>query len=148
MKTALKLAAATAALTLGATAASAQDLMPGQPGADTSPRNAATSARDTSEQDIMRDRDSDNIRATRGKKAKGPVAATADQVTIGMDVYDMAGEEIGTIASTTGAGAVVASSVGRVQIPMEAFGIDGDRLLIAMSKKDFDAAVASLATGG
>ena len=147
MKTALTLIATTAALTLGATAASGQD-MPGQPGADTSPRNAATSARDTSEMDIMRDRDSDNIRATRGKKAKGPVAATADQVTIGMNVYDMEGEELGTIASTTGAGAVVASSVGRVQIPMEAFGIDGDRLLIAMSKKDFDAAVAAIAAGG
>ena len=147
MKTALTLIATTAALTLGATAASAQD-MPGQPGADTSPRNAATSARDTSEMDIMRDRDSDNIRATRSKKAKGPVAATADQVTIGMNVYDMEGEELGTIASTTGAGAVVASSVGRVQIPMEAFGIDGDRLLIAMSKKDFDAAVAAIAAGG
>ena len=145
MKTALTLIATTAALTLGATAASAQD-MPGQPGADTSPRNAATSARDTSEMDIMRDRDSDNIRATRSKK--GPVAATADQVTIGMNVYDMEGEELGTIASTTGAGAVVASSVGRVQIPMEAFGIDGDRLLIAMSKKDFDAAVAAIAAGG
>ena len=146
MKTALTLIATTAALTLGATAASAQDLMPGQPGADTSPRNSATSARDTSEQDIMRDRDSDNIRATRSKK--GPVAATADQVTIGMNVYDLEGEELGTIASTTGAGAVVASSVGRVQIPMEAFGIDGNRLLIAMSKKDFDAAVAAIAAGG
>ena len=147
MKTALTLIAATAALTLGATAASAQD-MPGQPGSDTSPRNAATSARDTSEMDIMRDRDSDNIRATRSKKKSGPVAATPDQVTIGMDVYDLEGEELGTIASTTGAGAVVASSVGRVQIPMEAFGIDGDRLLIAMSKKDFDAAVAAIAAGG
>ena len=145
MKTALTLIATTAALTLGATAASAQDT-PGQPGSDTSPRNAATSARDTSEMDIMRDRDSDNIRATRSKK--GPVAATADQVTIGMNVYDMEGKELGTIASTTGAGAVVASSVGRVQIPMEAFGIDGDRLLIAMSKKDFDAAVAAIAAGG
>ena len=85
MKTALTLIATTAALALGATAASAQDF-PGQPGADTSPANSATSARDTSEQDIMRDRDSDNLRAVRGKKKSGPVAATADQVTIGMDV--------------------------------------------------------------
>ena len=150
-KTLTLIATAAATFTIGTAVAHAQDaLRPGQPGASTSPANPSTSARDTSELDIMRDRDEKIRREDRQgrKKGKGPVAATASDLVVGASVHDMSGAELGTIESLTGAGAVVRSEVGKVEIPMEAFGTDGSTLMIAMPKSDFDAAVAAIVAGG
>ena len=151
MKVQLTLIAATAGLCLGAGSAQAQEVqMPGQPPSNTGAANPAASARDTSELEIMRDRDEAIRREDRQgrKKNKGPVPATAEQVVIGTRVLDLEGETLGTIASVGGAGAVVRSAGGSVEIPLEAFGTDGESLYIAMAKADFDAAVASIAAGG
>lgn len=149
-KTLTLIATAAATLTIGTAVAHAQDaLRPGQPGASSGPANPSTSARDTSELDIMRDRDEKIRREDRqGRKGKGPVAATAADLVVGASVHDMSGAELGTIESLTGAGAVVRSEVGKVEIPMEAFGTDGSTLMIAMPKSDFDAAVAAIVAGG
>ena len=151
MKLTFTLLAAAAGMCLGAGAAQAQDIeMPGQPGASSGPANPAASARDTSEMDIMRDRDEAILREDRQgrKKGKGPVPATPDQVILGSEVHDLAGLKIGTVASIGGNAAVVTSPGGSVEIPLEAFGTDGKRLMIAMPKADFDAAVAAIAAGG
>ena len=146
MKLPATLFAAAASLCLGAGVAHAQDaLQPGQPPSETGPTNSATTVRDTNELDIMRDRDEaitrENRQASRNKG--GAVPAMPDQVIVGSEVHDLAGLAIGTVDSVSANAAVVASPGGKVEVPLEAFGIDGQRLLIGIAKVDFDAAVAA-----
>ena len=147
MKLPLTLLAAAASLCLSTGAAHAQAAPApiGQPPSDTGPVNPATNVRDTSELDIMRDRDERITREDRRarKNKNSAVPATPEQVTVGSEVHDLAGLAIGKVDSVSGNAAVVASPGGKVEVPLEAFGIDGQRLLIGMAKADFDAAVAA-----
>jgi hypothetical protein len=146
MKLPITLFAAAASLCLGTGVAHAQtapSAPSGQPPSNTGPANPAASVRDTSELDIMRDRDETITRENRRTRQNSAVPATPDQVIIGSDVHDIEGVEIGTIESVSASAAVVVSPGGKVEVPLEAFGTDGERLLIGIAKADFDAAVAA-----
>ena len=93
----------------------------------------------------MRDRDEEITRENRqaNRNKGGAVPAMPDQVIVGSEVHDLAGLAIGTVDSVSANAAVVASPGGKVEVPLEAFGIDGQRLLIGIAKVDFDAAVAA-----
>ena len=57
-------------------------------------------------------------------------------------VNDTFGLPVGTIESVDADGAIVVTSLGKVKVPLNAFGKNKNGLLIGMSKKDFEALVA------
>jgi hypothetical protein len=83
-------------------------------------------------------RDRDNA----PKTARAVPAKPAD-VMVGGEVRDSKGVVIGTIDSVSMAAAVVASTGGKVEVPLEAFGKNNKGLLVGMTKAQFDAAVAA-----
>lgn len=145
----LKLAAIGAAAILATGAACAQTapagaapagpgLTPENPavrnGGDTMDRDA-NAARDAA---IANARDRDNA----PKTARAVPAKPAD-VIVGSEVRDSKGVVIGTIDSVSMAAAVVSSTGGKVEVPLEAFGKNSKGLLVGMTKAQFDAAVAA-----
>ena len=74
-------------------------------------------------------------RATRARPAK------PEEVTAGRTVRDSRGAEVGTIESASMAAAVVVSANGKVEVPLESFGLDSKGLLIAITKAEFDTLV-------
>jgi hypothetical protein len=81
--------------------------------------------------------------AARARSGRGEaVPATPADVVAQAVVSDKAGQTIGTIESVDADGAVVATLAGKVKVPLDAFGKNGKGLLIAMTKKDFEALVA------
>ena len=77
---------------------------------------------------------------SRGARA---VPAKPEDVTAGREVRDSKGVVIGTIDSVSMAGAVVAATGGKVEVPLESFGKNDKGLLLGLTKADFDALVAS-----
>jgi len=73
-------------------------------------------------------------------------AAAAD-LTVGAQIADNKGAEIGYIKSIDPDGVVVATVGGQVKVPSDAFGKNTKGLLIGMTKADFDKVVAQ-AVGG
>ena len=82
-----------------------------------------------------------------GRRIKA-VPATAADLVVGSAVRDKSGADIGMIEGVEADGIVVASAVGKVKVPTEAFGKDKKGLLLQISKADFDAAVRSANTPG
>lgn len=78
----------------------------------------------------------------KARKRESAVPATAADLVAGSAVRDQSGVAIGTIESVDATGVIVASPVGKVKVPVEAFGKDKAGLLMAISKADFDTAVA------
>lgn len=149
MKLPIKLLAAGASLCLSAGVAHAQAAAPSAGpasnfGGGEAP-NPSVSPRDTSELDIMRDRDERNTRAERRARRGKPSAVPAkpEEVVAQSQVRDIQGQIIGSVESVSLAAAVVATGAGKVEVPLESFGKDDKGLMIAMSKADFDAAVAA-----
>jgi hypothetical protein len=69
------------------------------------------------------------------------VPAKASEVIAQAAVYDLAGQTVGTIEAVDPDGAVVATAVGKVKVPLNAFGKNKLGLLVGVSKKDFEAQV-------
>ena len=80
-----------------------------------------------------------SARAARRSRAR---PATPAEIVAGSALADSAGTLIGTVESVTADGAIVVSGAARVMVPLEAFGIDGGRLLLGITKGEFDAAAA------
>ena len=70
-------------------------------------------------------------------------AASAADITPGTAIADNAGQSIGTVDSVDGDGVVVATSAGKVKVPLNAFGKNDAGLLIGMPKAKFMAMLAS-----
>lgn len=82
--------------------------------------------------------------AKQGKR----VPAEAADVVAGRDVRDRKGQGIGLVESVEPDGAVVATELGRVKVPLEAFGKDGKGLMLDLIKADFDKLVAEATAAG
>lgn len=87
------------------------------------------------------------IAATRHRdeaaKSARAVPAQPEDVTVGSEVHDKKGVVIGTVVSVSMAAAVVSSTGGKVEVPLNAFGKNNKGLLVGMTKAEFDAAVAA-----
>ena len=101
-------------------------------GGDTSDRDAEQARRDAIEAARLRDR---NPKAARSGPAK------PEEVIAGAEVRDPKGKVVGRIESVSVGSAVIVTDLGKVEVPLEAFGKDSKGLLIPMSKADFDKAV-------
>lgn len=99
---------------------------------------------DTFDRDVQRARDEAIQRDRRG--ARGSTARTVpaepDDVTVSAEVRDPKGVVVGKIESVDMATAVIVTPLGKVEVPLEAFGKSAKGLLIPMSKAEFDKAVA------
>jgi hypothetical protein len=69
------------------------------------------------------------------------VPAKSSEVIAQAAVYDLTGQSVGTIETVDADGAVVMTAVGKVKIPLNAFGKNKLGLLVGLSKKDFEAQV-------
>jgi hypothetical protein len=97
------------------------------------------SARDQIVQGTARaaaDRAADSARRERARPA------TPAEIVAGSLLSDNAGEAIGTVESVSADGAVVSNGTVRVMVPLDAFGIAGSRLMLGITKAEFDAAAA------
>jgi hypothetical protein len=68
--------------------------------------------------------------------------AKAGEVKAGLAVADKSGAALGTIESVGADGAVVAGAAGKVKVPLEAFGMGRNGLLLGVTKREFDSLVA------
>lgn len=68
--------------------------------------------------------------------------ANPEEIVAGTALADSAGAPIGIVESVTADGAIVASGAVRVMVPLDAFGIDGDQLLLGITRAEFEAAAA------
>lgn len=69
------------------------------------------------------------------------VPAKTSEVVAQATIYDLAGEVVGKVESVDRDGAVVATAVGKVKVPLSAFGKNRQGLLVGVSKRDFEAQV-------
>jgi hypothetical protein len=100
---------------------------------------------DTFDRDVQRARDEAIQRDRRGgRSGSNPrtVPAEPEDVIAGAEVRDPKGVVVGTVESVDMATAVIATPLGKVEVPLEAFGKSAKGLLIPMSKAEFDKAVA------
>ena len=120
------------------------------PPASASPTGVETTTRsaspiEPSQESLNAAREQQSARSNeRGKKLADRIRpATEDEVVAGSPVHDKKGVPVGTIESLQPGGAVVATAVGKVMVPVEAFGKKGDGLLLDTTKAEFDAIVAN-----
>ena len=139
---AVKLAALAAGLTFGAGAAHAQGGQgPGNPvlvGSVGAPELKGPDDTATNIDKAMRE---ERLAAEKGKVSRAVPAKPAD-IVAGSDVHDSKGVVLGKVESASMSAAVVASAVGKVEVPLEAFGKNNKGLLLALTKADFDKMVA------
>lgn len=75
--------------------------------------------------------------------AAATAAPTAGpNVTVGASVVDTSGAAVGTIASVSGANAVISTGTSKASIPVASFAQGDKGLVIAMTKADLEAAVS------
>ncbi|MDF7777475.1 hypothetical protein P1X14_19615 [Sphingomonas sp. AOB5] len=134
----LKLLAMAAALTLGAGVAHAQG--PGNPVLVGSENSPDLRGPDDRAKNLDNARDAAITRPRPTSSRARP--AKPEDVVAGAEVRDSKGVVIGTVESVSMAAAVVASPGGKVEVPLEAFGINNKGLLVGMTKAAFDAVVA------
>jgi hypothetical protein len=80
--------------------------------------------------------------AAQARAASRAVPAKPNDIVVAAAVFDLSGQTVGTIETVDADGAVVATSLGRAKIPLNAFGKNRIGLVIGLSKKDFEALVA------
>ena len=100
---------------------------------------------DTADRDAQRARDeavSNDRHDGKNKSNARTVPAQPDDVVVGADVRDPKGLVVGRVESVSMSAAVVVTEVGKVEVPLEAFGKNAKGLMIGMSKSDFDKIVA------
>jgi hypothetical protein len=76
---------------------------------------------------------------------KGPVAATAADITVGATVRDKAGVPFATVEKIDSDGVVVKTGDKLAKLGLQAFGKDEGGLLIGLTAADFQAAIAKTA---
>ena len=81
-----------------------------------------------------------------GPRDGGAVAATSSDLLPGSHIFDKRGQMLGDVERVDALGVTVASSAGRVAVPAEAFGKNRRGLMLALTKKQFDALVKSTAS--
>lgn len=116
----------------------------GVPGNVESGENTGDTAASSTYQQLRRmEEETDRQRTAQAARSKygRAVPAKASEVLVQATVYDPSGETVGTIDSVDADGAVVATAVGKVKIPLNAFGKNRQGLLVGVSKKDFEAQV-------
>lgn len=140
---AVKLAAIAAGLTLGAGAAQAQQgsTGPGMPVLVGSVDAPELKGPDDSAARIDKAVRDSRLDAEKPKTARAVPAKPGD-VTAGSEVRDSKGAVLGKVESVSMAAAVIVAEAGKVEVPLEAFGKNNKGLLLALTKKDFDAMVA------
>jgi hypothetical protein len=121
------------------------------PGDDFQPQNQPSQEpRDITNQDIVDKAELDAVAKRRaGKKApktKGPVPATQADIVAGSEIRDNKGVPIGKVDRLDADGVVVATTGGRVKIPLDAFGKDDKGLVFAISKAEFDQMLAGVSS--
>jgi hypothetical protein len=77
-----------------------------------------------------------------GRKKRGPVRATAEDIKAGATVRDIKGVAIGTVDSVDAAQAVVNTGQTKIGVPLIGFGKDDHGLLINMTADKFNQLVA------
>ena len=122
--------------TLGAGTAQAQILV-GEESRDFSGADKAKVAEKEREKAIA------DTKAPKPVKGSRAVPATPDDDTIGRVMRDSKGVVLGLGYAGGMAAAVIASAGGKVEVPLEAFGKNNKGLVLAMTKAEFDAAVAA-----
>ena len=139
-----RFALAAAALVVSAGAAQAQVPSGGAPstdgrlGNDTS--RSATSERDQQfALDNLRDEagTTTNARPTR-RNTNRIVPAVAADLLVGANVYDSTGVALGTIEAVKPEGVQLLSGSSRAMIPADVFAVKGNRLMLNVTKADFD----------
>lgn len=149
MKSMLKLAAIACAAILATGTAHAQGGGPAS-GAPAGPGYTAenTTVRNGGD---MADRDAEAARRDaidaqrtreRAPKAARTVPAKPDDVVAGAEVRDRKGVVLGKIESVSVGSAVLVTSVGKVELPLDVFGKNATGLLLDTTKADFEKAVA------
>jgi hypothetical protein len=73
------------------------------------------------------------------------VAATSGDLLPGRHIFDKRGQMLGDVAAVDALGVTVATRAGKVAVPAEAFGKNNHGLMLELTKKQFDALVASTA---
>lgn len=153
MKSLLKLAAMACAAMLATGTAYAQAPGSGAPPSAgyTAQNPTVANAGDETERDAERARreavDAARIRDRAGPRTPRSVPAKPEQVIAGAEVRDPKGVVVGKIDAVSVGSAVIATELGKVEVPLEAFGMNNKGLLIPMSKADFDKAVAEANKG-
>lgn len=155
MKTMLKLAALACAAMLatgtahaqgGGAPASGAPAGPGYTAENTTVRNGG----DFADRDAEKARN-DAVEAQRMRertpKTARSVPAKPEEVIAGAELRDPRGAVVGRIESVSVGSAVVVTAVGKVELPLDAFGMNNKGLLISMSKADFEKAVAEANKG-
>ena len=148
MKTILKLALGASAVAMSAGVAHAQAANPAPDSGGGLTQNAQVrNGGDTFDRDVQRARDEAVANQRSGGKNNTNnrarnVAAQPDDVVPGADVRDPKGVVVGQVESVSMSAAVVVTEVGKVEVPLEAFGKNSKGLMIPMTKADFDKAVA------
>ena len=123
--------------------ASAQD-RPGAPPSNNSITQPINEPRDITNQDIVDKAELDAVAEKRAaKKQKGARPATQADIVAGTEIRDNKGVPIGTVDRLDADGVVVATTSGRVKVPLEAFGKDSKGLVFAISKAEFDQMLAA-----
>jgi hypothetical protein len=80
--------------------------------------------------------------------APGPVAlATAADLRAGVQVRDQSGALVGTVESADAASAVVSTGTARARLALASFGRNGQGLVIAMTRAQFEAAALAANPG-
>lgn len=75
--------------------------------------------------------------------AAGPSrAAAAADLHAGVQVRDQAGGAVGTVETADATGAVVSTGTTRVRLPLASFGVNGQGLVISMTRGQLEAAAA------
>lgn len=152
MKWILKLLAIAGATVATAGVAHAQAAAPaptGPAGPGLSTENSAVrNGGDTMDRDAAMLRDQAILDQQRkgmqgSKGAPRAVPALPADITVGSQVSDIRGALIGTIDSVDMASAVIATSVGKASVPLEAFGKNQKGLLLGVRKAEFEAQVAA-----
>ncbi|MEP9358609.1 hypothetical protein [Sphingomonas sp. KR3-1] len=143
MMKAVKLAALAAGLTLGAGAAQAQQASggPGMPVLVGSVDAPELRGPDDSAANLEKAVREERLAAEKAKATRAVPAKPAD-ILAGGEVHDSKGVVLGKIESVSMSAAVVVADAGKVEVPLEAFGKNNKGLLLALTKKDFDAMVA------
>ncbi|NML07684.1 hypothetical protein [Sphingomonas sp. G-3-2-10] len=135
----LKALALVFALTIGGGVAHAQG--PGNPVLVGSENSPDLRGPDDRAKNIDNARDAATAQPRRSSSSRAR-AARPEDIVAGAEVRDSKGVVVGTIESVSMAAAVVVSPGGKVEVPLEAFGVNSKGLLIGMTKAAFDAVVA------
>ncbi|MBV9930385.1 MAG: hypothetical protein JO013_05525 [Alphaproteobacteria bacterium] len=122
---------------------------PGYPGGVPGAGDPYARPNEMGEKDRVFDRDEQIRRGTQAESdrraaagAQGARPAAAGDLKAGAAVADKYGRPLGTIEAVAADGAVVATAAGKVKVPLDAFGKNAKGLLLALTKREFDALVA------